>query len=156
MALKEKGSEATAKQQLAAKVEAELQERYGLREPLPPSEFDVFVASLSDDQKPFAKALWQMGCEHKDEVIENTSSILDGVKPTVVRCKHCGLMKTWQGTPASSKRFEWTSFCPDGFDMFEWEDLYQRDKTMWPLIFDEVQYAMLEATMLPTTQEDGQ
>jgi hypothetical protein len=39
---------------------------------------------------------------------------------------------------------EWRSLCPDGYDMFEWEDLFGKDKSLWSFILEEVEISMVE------------
>lgn len=142
MALKSKGNVVYEK---PVKDEREID--FMLREPREPTAFDLFSQGLEDDQRPFARQLFQMACKHEWEITENTSSIVNGVEPVHVFCPRCSLMVRWQGTYAKTRQSEWRLSCPDGFDMFDWEELFTRKKEMWPLIFDEVLCYLHDDTM---------
>lgn len=144
LALKKKGKDAKLPVE-----PLDLRLQFELREPKPPTEFDLFVAELDDSQRPFATILWRMACQHTDEVIENDPH----GTATWVRCKRCDSLRRWLGSTAKTRQGEWMTYCPDGFDMFDWDELYTRDKTLWPFIHDEALYAMLEDAMT-STEED--
>lgn len=135
MALKEKGRHVEQQRQTQQTVDEELGMIYRMREPDGPSAFETFAAELEDEQRPFAKLYWTMQCDHAHE--EKVAVDASGA-PIMVRCTDCGIVRRWQGTRGATKVQEWMSYCPDGFDMFEWQDLYVRDRSMWQFIHDEV------------------
>jgi hypothetical protein len=124
---------------------------YALREPEGPSLFDVFAVELPDDQRVFAKTYWHMRCEHLYEGVVAGNPSLDGLEPVWKRCADCGLVRRWYGNRTASKRQEWMTYCPDGFDMFDWEHLFTKDRGMWLYIHDECLAEMVDESM---TKED--
>lgn len=148
MALKVKG------QLPPAKTEEVIQEemQYGLRVPTGPTEFEAFEATLSDDQKPYARKLFRMACVHGFEVVmEDVSWSEASSNAKHVVCHRCGFVCRQQGSRAAMLRQEWDGYCPDGYDAFDWAELFVTDKSLWPFIHDEVEYVMLETSM---TKED--
>lgn len=146
-----KAAEAAKKEQKQKVIEDEL--RFGLRVPIGPSEFDLFKEELPDDAKVFAQMYWHMQCTHEDETVEQTSSYVEGVQPTTVRCIHCGSMRKWQGTKTTTKHAEWTSYCPYGFDMWDWDTLYVNDRYLWRYIHDEVLASMMFEELVAEKEE---
>lgn len=143
----------TAKRKRADKFQREQELAHGLREPQGPNAFDQFVAELDTSQRVFAKTYWQMQCEHKhEESVAESVSFVEGREPIFVRCFDCGANRRWMGTRTATKINEWMSYCPDGYDMFEWEELFVKDRSMWRFIHDEAMYEMVEAAM--TTDEE--
>lgn len=132
-----------AKRKRASAFDAEQQRLFGLREPDGPTPLEEFTETLAPDARVFAELYWHMQCEHVDEEIVLVPS-LDGAEPSHVRCKVCGSVRRWWGTKTETKRQEWSGYCPDGYDMFEWHDMYVRDRSMWQFIHDEVLAEMSE------------
>lgn len=120
---------------------------YSLREPGEPTAFDLFRKNLSEDAKPFAMLYFQMQCEHGRRTIAERYSMVDGNDAAFAVCDHCGAAfrlpySKWQ---------EWINYCPDGFDMIEWADMYSRDKSMWQFIHDEVLAELAEGVIADGT-----
>lgn len=146
--IKEKGRYAQAARQVAKKRHQEEEKLYGLREPKPQTLFDIFKSELPDDQKPFARKLYQMDCQHPGE--EETAVLAKSSHETEtvwLTCPTCGLTWRWFGTMSATKKAEWASYCPEGFDQFDWEELYTRDKAMWKILYDEAEYSLVEDSM---------
>lgn len=126
--------------------------RYGLREPRGPSEFDLFVEALEDDQRPHAKVLYQMACDHEDaDVVMEDATWSEPDKTKKCLCPRCKLLFTRHPTKSATKLAEWRLYCPEGYDAFDWEDLFVTDKSLWPYIYDEAEYALVADSM---TRED--
>lgn len=125
------------------------QEReFRLREPDGPSEFKLFKDALDESAKPFAEMYWHMKCPHKREVeVAVIPSMVLGKEASHVQCLDCDIIRRWHGTKTLTKQKEWIGYCPDGYDMFDWEALFLRDRSMWQLIHDEVLAEMAEASM---------
>lgn len=136
-----------AKRKQADSFVAEQERVYGLREPRPPSKIEEFTAKLADDQKVFARMYFQMECGHELLPIAKTVSYVDGIKVHSILCQHCALVRTWQGSKTATDQAEWVSYCPDGFDMFDWQDLYTKDRGVWRFIHDEVLAEMVSESM---------
>jgi len=149
--LKQKGRNALAERRQAAKIEQQLADEFQMREPNGPSPFELFRENLPVDAKPFALLYWHMQCEHRAEKIIAGTSTLDNYEPVWVRCPDCGLVRRWFGNRSATKKQEWVSYCPDGFDMFEWDELFTRDRSMWRFIHDEVLVSQVDEAM---TEED--
>ena len=132
------------KRKRADALQAEQERVYGLREPRPPSELDVFTASLTDDQKVFARMYFQMECDHGEFPLATLHSFVEGTTLIDALCERCGLVRKWMGNKTETARAEWMSYCPDGFDMFDWLDLYTKDRGAWRFIHDEVLSEMME------------
>jgi hypothetical protein len=117
-----------------------------MREPHGLTPFEEFTDTLADDARVFATTYWHMQCAHADEeVISQTASFVEGASPEHLRCRNCGLVRRWQGSKTETKRHEWMSYCPDGYDMFEWGDLYVGDRSLWQYIHDECLAEMVAA-----------
>jgi len=125
--------------------EQELQ--YGLREPRGLTPFEEFEAGLPDDQRPFARRLWMMSCTHGERVVATKESWTTGETDKLVVCDNCGYAGKWLGSRTATLRREWQTYCPDGFDAFEWDDLFVTDKSLWPFIYDEAEFAMVADSM---------
>lgn len=142
------------KKQRGKQIVSEQERLYGLRVPDGPSEFDVFKEALPKDAKVFAEMYWHMQCAHAhQEDLALTTSIVEGAEPSHVRCLTCGMVRKWWGTKTLTKQKEWIGYCPDGYDMFDWEGLFVKDRSLWQFIHDEVLAEMAEASM--TTEEDA-
>lgn len=148
----EKGFGGKSAAQVQREQESDLQKRfelemqYGLREPKQ-TLLTVFADDLPDDEKPFAQKLFQMDCNHFDSEVTVQKSENGISVPERKQCKRCGLSYRVNRTATLTKRAEWDSYCPDGFDMFDWQDLYQRDKSTWRFIFSEV-LSEMEPTLM--------
>lgn len=146
--IKEKGRRALAGRQAAKKQHQEQESLFRLRAPQPKTLFELFRDELPDDQKPFARKLFQMDCLHADE--EKTVVFARSVEQTDIvwlTCPRCELTRRWAGTEPRTKKAEWMTYCPEGFDMFDWESLYDTDKSEWRDIWDECEYTLLAETM---------
>lgn len=143
MALKVKGKTRPRRDR---KREREQTMAYGLREPKQASEFDLFKASLADDEKPFAMKLWQMSCDHSGDFAAMVVRAENG-EHVYRQCERCQLMFSWLGSKTASKAHEFTSYCPNGYDMLDWLDLYTRDRSLWRFLFMEVQAEMVEESI---------
>jgi hypothetical protein len=121
---------------------------FSLRQPHGPTPFDDFKEGLADDARVFAKLYWTMRCEHRHETpVTIDPSIVHGTTVAHMSCPECGLIRSWCGTRAATKRREWESYCPEGFDMFDWCDLYVPDRSLWQYIHDEALADMLTEAM---------
>lgn len=132
-----------AKRKRASAFEAEQQRLFGLRVPDGPTPFEEFKETLAPDARVYAQLYWNMQCEHDHGAIVLFPS-LEGAEPTHVVCTFCGSMRQWHGTKTETKRQEWIGYCPDGYDMFEWQDLFVRDRSLWQFIHNEVLAEMSE------------
>ena len=56
-------------------------------------------------------------------------------------------MRKWMGNRTDTKKREWMEYCPEGFDMFEWEELFVKDRSLWQFIHDEAMATMVEDSM---------
>ncbi len=133
------------KGRLRPKRDLSLEREHMMREPKPLDDFARFVADLSDDEQPFALKLWQMSCDHYESEVLAVGG--DG-QPRSVKCLRCGRVRKWMGSDMSTKLQEWNDYCPDGFDMFEWQELYIRDRRMWRFLHDEALASMVEGVEL--------
>lgn len=111
-------------------------------------EFLAFEDSLSDDERPNAVKLFCQACDHPPAKQVLISYIPGGIASQRTneryRCERCGL--GYMGLPSrtATLKAEWRSYCPQGFDMFEWEDLFTRDKSMWRFIIDEAEFELVK------------
>jgi hypothetical protein len=118
--------------------------RYAIRVPKVTA-LDLFKAELPEDEQAYAETYWHMQCEHAHEVeIILAASFTNGNEPVWMECPDCGLRRRWDMSRAQTKVNEWTAYCPDGFDMFDWIDLYVKDRSLWRYIYDECQVEMVE------------
>lgn len=150
MALKQKGRPAAKQRESQARQrehERELAAEYRPREPKAPTAFQAFTDGLSDEQRPFATTYWHMQCDHQGEKAIAGNPHGDGYEPVWMRCPDCGLLRRWHGSRTATKSMEWMSYCPDGFDMFEWEELFTRDRSMWMFLHDEALASMVDESM---------
>jgi hypothetical protein len=107
--------------------------------PEPDSRFRKFVMDLADDELPFVMDYWHMRCHHKRlRAVDDDNHI---------ECVICGLVRTWQGDDLATMKAEWASYCPDGMDMFDWADLFVRDRSLWRYIHGEVLAEMVEGVI---------
>jgi hypothetical protein len=118
-----------------------------LREPKGASEFELFLAELEDDEKPFGRHLFQMDCAHANcEKVASLGRWSDDTEEIWHVCKRCGYIL--RGCTKTAQRTnEWMSYCPVGFDMFDWQELYQSDKSLWRYIFDEAQDELVSSVL---------
>jgi len=149
--LKQKGRNALKERRALDKAEREAEREFRLREPNGPSPFELFRENLPVDAKPFALLYWHMECEHRGEKIIAGTSTLDHYEPVWMRCPDCGLVRRWFGNRTATKKQEWMSYCPEGYDMFEWDELYQPSRPLWRFIHDEVLVSQVDEAM---TKED--
>lgn len=120
---------------------------YSLREPYEPTPRDEFLAGLTDSERIFGQMYWHMECKHDHEVVVAGNPSLDGLEPIWMRCPDCDLVRRWFGTKTETKRQEWISYCPADYDMFDWTDLFHRDRSLWRYIHDECLAEMVEGTL---------
>lgn len=112
-----------------------------------PHELEAFRRELPPEQQSLAANLFKMDCPH--EVREVTASItpLDpSAREEWWKCPRCWYSAKKQGK-LSELRAEWNSYCPEGYDMWEWADMFTKDKTLWRFIYDEAEH-MLVADVL--------
>lgn len=129
---------------------SELQRIFGMRTPRHENEYLEFLYTLKADEHPFALQLFRMTCTHpKVEVVANGTSMVHDNKRHIA-CVRCGLVRVEQ-SKTKMLIAEWQSYCPTGFDMFDWEDLFTKDKSMWRFLHDECLAEMVEESM---TEED--
>lgn len=138
----------TAKHKKAEAFLTEQERVFAMRLPQGPSPFVEFVSDLSDEERIFASAYWHMQCEHRNEKPQMIDpSFVNGVTPVTMECPDCGLVRRWHGTRTETKLQEWMSYCPNGYDMFDWQDMFVRDRSMWRFIHDEVLADMVDDSM---------
>lgn len=128
----------------------EMERVFGLREPRHEHEFLMFYDVLKEDERPFAAKLFQMECDHpQSEVIAQKGAWSSGEPIRYLACTRCGIVRR-EGTTTFMRVEEWTNYCPDGYDMFDWMDLLTKDKSLWRFIYDEV---IAEMTANALTEE---
>lgn len=108
-----------------------------------PHEFVAFKDALPEDLQPMAAKLFTMQCDHMEREITAVIAPLDPSKREEWwRCERC-----WYSAKKQSKTTnlmaEWNSYCPEGMDMFDWEDMFTRDKGMWRFIYEEAEYDLV-------------
>jgi hypothetical protein len=141
----------TAKRQRVDRYLAEMQRVFGMREPRHEDEFLAFHDNLKADEIPFALKLFQMSCDHpKTEIIAQKGSWTSGEPVYFTACVRCALVRR-DAAPTFMLREEWDSHCPEGYDAFDWGDLFTKDKTLWRFIHDEVLAEQVSGSM---TEED--
>lgn len=106
--------------------------------PEPDSRFRAFVMELEDDEIPFVMDYWHMRCHHKR---------LRSLEGSKVECVLCGLVMEDNPDLLQMMKDEWTSYCPDGVDMFEWDDLFTKKRSTWQYIHGEVMAALVEEVL---------
>lgn len=109
-----------------------------MREPKPGA-FLSFLDSLSDEQKPNALDLFRMECSHANLNVLVVIAPLDPAeREEWMQCDRCGLVLKY-GSKTSMLNQEWMHYCPEGYDMFDWQDLFTRDKSLWSFIVEEAE-----------------
>lgn len=132
-ALKRKGAQAAK-----PKEDVEQERVFGLREPIS-TEYTMFLNELPIDQRPFGKVYFQMECGHAgEEWVVTLTSLVEQNEKTHLLCDRCGLLRRWWGTRTATIKQEWNGYCPDGYDAFEWADLFVKDRGLWRFVHNEV------------------
>lgn len=141
-----------AKRLRADRYLAEMQRVFGLREPRHESEFLEFYDTLKEDERMFAVKLFQMSCWHdRNERVASSIAWSSGEGYVYIACTRCGLVRRDDTSVKRMRLAEWNSYCPEGFDAFDWTDLLMTDKSIWRFIHDEALAEMVDASM---TKED--
>jgi hypothetical protein len=106
-----------------------------LREPF---ELEEYRRSLPADLQPHALRLFKAECDHQ-WVVAGTKAPLDpNGREDWLGCERCAILVKRAGVIAML-RDEWRQYCPEGYDMFTWDDLFTKDKTLWRFIIEEVE-----------------
>jgi hypothetical protein len=108
-----------------------------------PHELVAYRSELPEDLRPHAAKLFKMECEHTVRDITAVNAPLDpSEREEWWRCRRCWYSAKKTGINATLRE-EWNSYCPEGFDMWEWADMFTKDRTMWRFIYEEAEYALV-------------
>ena len=115
-----------------------------LREPI---ELERYRRELPTDLQPMAAKLFKMECDHPEKEVVSVIAPLDpSERRSQWRCNRCHCL----GNTAGKMRMlyeEWLTYCPEGYDMWEWADMFTKDKSLWRFIYEEAEH-MLVADVL--------
>lgn len=108
-----------------------------------PHALEQYRRELPEDMRPHAAKLFKMECDHAEREVTSVLAPLDPSKREEWwRCENC-----WHSDKKQSKtaelRHEWHGYCPEGYDMWEWADMFTKDKTMWRYIYEEAEYLLV-------------
>jgi hypothetical protein len=129
-----------------AKAEPPQEWQPAMREPQP-GEFLVFLDSLSDEQKPHALNLFRMACTHVNlDAIVTIAPLDPSKRESWMQCERCGIVMKWAAKTIMLRQ-EWMTYCPEGFDMHDWDDLFTKDKSLWTFISDEAEHELVSSAL---------
>lgn len=108
-----------------------------------PFEFGEYEQSLPEDLRPFAVKLYKAECPHSRWEVVTVQAPLDPAqREQHVRCHRCWYTAKQQGRMRMLYE-EWMSLAPEGYDHFDWGDLFTKDKTLWRYIYEEAEHALV-------------
>lgn len=117
-------------------------ERSIIAAPGPSNAYEEFKLSLPSEQRPFARRLFQMDCEHIGTIPLVVDPTGGDITAVLLQCPRCQVTLK-NRLKMARKLEEWQLYCPTGYDAWDWDELFTPDKSLWKYIYDEVQEEMV-------------
>ena len=112
-----------------------------------PHELETYRRELPYDLQPFAAKLFKMECGHIDREVTAMKAPLDpSEREEWWRCPRCWYSAKKQ-TYLRELQAEWASYCPDGYDMWEWMDMFTKDRSLWRFIYEEAEVELVDIAL---------